>query len=101
MNLAHRLNYYRRIFPAYLGRSNSHLTFGHDSPDINYRFAPRSLGTGLAFEARQKETSEGGMVHVDERGDPWLEEKWDGYRRNFVKRNAALAYKSAFKLLYY
>lgn len=28
-------------------------------------------------------------------------EKWDGYRRNFVKRNAALAYKSAFKLLYY
>lgn len=74
MNLAHRRNYYRRIFPGYLGRSNSHLTFGHDSPDINYRFAPRSLGPGLAFEARQKETSEGGMVHLDERGDPWLEE---------------------------
>ena len=44
MNLARRLNYYRRIFPAYLGRRNSHLTFWHDAPDINHRFAPRSLG---------------------------------------------------------
>ena len=326
MNLAHRLNYYRRIFPAYLGRGNSHLTFWHDTPEMNRHFAPRALGeyympfvekadyagpfdqqgvplldyrgklgrqynpiaiaqfglgnfnlfcrtgreqrrhkfllaadwfvanletnraglrvwnhhfdweyrttlrapwhsalaqsqgisvlvraydeTGdgiylesaaLAFAALQKETSEGGMVHVDERGDPWLEEyivsppthilngfiwatwgvhdywlatgdeaarqflaatictlrrnlekydagfwslyelagtrlkmlashfyhrlhiaqlgvlqrltgeelfgqyaeRWDGYRRNFLKRNAALAYKSAFKLLYY
>lgn len=44
MKLAHRLNYYRRIFPAYLGKRNSHLTFWHDSPDINRHFAPRSLG---------------------------------------------------------
>jgi heparosan-N-sulfate-glucuronate 5-epimerase len=326
MNLARRLKYYRRIFPAYLGRGNSHLTFWHDSPEINRRFAPRALGeyympfvekadyagpfdqqgvplldyrgklgrqynpiaiaqfglgnfnlfcrtgqeqrrhkfllaadwfvanletnraglrvwnhhfdweyrttlrapwhsalaqsqgisvlvraydeTGdgmylesaaLAFAALQKETSEGGMVHVDEQGDPWLEEyivsppthilngfiwatwgihdywlttgdeaarqlfaatictlrrnlekydagfwslyelagtrlkmlaspfyhrlhiaqlgvlrrltgeelfgqyaeRWDGYRRNLLKRNAALAYKSAFKLFYY
>ncbi|HKT68786.1 MAG TPA: D-glucuronyl C5-epimerase family protein, partial [Terriglobales bacterium] len=44
MNLARRLNYYRRILPAYLGRGNSHLTFWHDSPEMNRRFAPRALG---------------------------------------------------------
>lgn len=44
MHLARRLNYYRRIFPAYLGRRNSHLTFWHDSPEMNRRFAPRTLG---------------------------------------------------------
>jgi len=44
MSLAHRLNYYRRIFPAYLGRRNSHLTFWHDSPEINLRSAAHKLG---------------------------------------------------------
>jgi heparosan-N-sulfate-glucuronate 5-epimerase len=44
MNLASRFKYYRRIFPAYLGRRTSHLTFWHDSPEINHRFASRSLG---------------------------------------------------------
>ncbi len=44
MALAHRLNYYRRIFPAYLGRRNSHLTFWHDSPEINAHCASRKLG---------------------------------------------------------
>ena len=28
-------------------------------------------------------------------------DQWDGYRRSFVKRNAALGYKALFKLLYY
>jgi heparosan-N-sulfate-glucuronate 5-epimerase len=28
-------------------------------------------------------------------------ERWDGYRRSALKRNAALAYKAVFKLLYY
>jgi heparosan-N-sulfate-glucuronate 5-epimerase len=44
MALAQRLNYYRRIFPAYLGRRKSHLTFWHDSPEINVRSGAHKLG---------------------------------------------------------
>ena len=44
MGLTHRWKYYRRIFPAYLGRRNSHLTFWHDSPEINPHFAVHKLG---------------------------------------------------------
>jgi heparosan-N-sulfate-glucuronate 5-epimerase len=44
MGLAHRLNYYRRILPAYLGLGNSHLTFWHDSPEINVHGTPHTLG---------------------------------------------------------
>jgi hypothetical protein len=37
-------------------------------------------------------------------GDPVFKqyaERWDSYRKNPVKRNAALGYKALFKLLYY
>ena len=44
MGLAQRVKYYGRIFPAYLGRRNSQLTFWHDTPEMNRRFAPRTLG---------------------------------------------------------
>ena len=44
MGLATRLNYYRRIFPAYLGLRNSHLTFWHDTPEINAYCLPQTLG---------------------------------------------------------
>jgi heparosan-N-sulfate-glucuronate 5-epimerase len=44
MGLASRLNYYRRIFPAYLGQRNSHLTFWHDSPEINAQSSRYRLG---------------------------------------------------------
>lgn len=44
MAFLQRLNYYRRIFPAYLGRRNSHLTFWHDAPEMNTHFAARKLG---------------------------------------------------------
>jgi len=44
MHLGRRLNYYRRIFPAYLGGGNSHLTFWHDSPEMNPRCSPHQLG---------------------------------------------------------
>lgn len=44
MGLAHRLNYYRRILPAYLGLCNSHLTFWHHSPRINDHCFPHTLG---------------------------------------------------------
>jgi heparosan-N-sulfate-glucuronate 5-epimerase len=44
MGLANRWNYYRRIFPAYLGLRNSHLTFWHDSPEINAQSSRYKLG---------------------------------------------------------
>lgn len=44
MGLANRLVYYRRIVPAYLGLRNSHLTFWHDSPEINVQCSPYKLG---------------------------------------------------------
>ncbi|PYP84305.1 MAG: hypothetical protein DMG65_22895 [Candidatus Angelobacter sp. Gp1-AA117] len=38
------LDYYRRIFSAYLGRAQSQLTFWHEVPEVNPRFTPNSLG---------------------------------------------------------
>ncbi|HUB01327.1 MAG TPA: D-glucuronyl C5-epimerase family protein [Terriglobales bacterium] len=37
MSLASRLNYYRRILPAYLGLGASQLSFWHETPEINPR----------------------------------------------------------------
>ena len=39
MSTAARLQYYRRVLPAYLGSGRSQLTFWHDTPEIN----PRAL----------------------------------------------------------
>ena len=44
MTIQQRLNYYRRLFPAYLGRQKSQLTFWHDPPELNERFQPNKLG---------------------------------------------------------
>ena len=44
MTLQRRLNYYRRLFPAYLGPKKSQLTFWHDLPEVNERFRPGELG---------------------------------------------------------
>ena len=35
MSLADRLHYYRRIFNAYLVPGQSHLTFWHETPQLN------------------------------------------------------------------
>ncbi len=37
MNTAARLQYYRRILPAYLGSGRSQLTFWHEMPEVNPR----------------------------------------------------------------
>lgn len=42
--LAGRLNYYRRIFPAYFGLGNSQLTFWHEYPEINSNYLRHKLG---------------------------------------------------------
>src|SRR5262249_4407639 len=39
-----RLNYYHRIFSAYLGSGPSQLTFWHETPEINPNFRPGRLG---------------------------------------------------------
>jgi hypothetical protein len=42
--LRQRLNYYRRIFPAYLSSGKSQLTFWHDTPEVNERCRWTELG---------------------------------------------------------
>jgi hypothetical protein len=42
--LRQRLNYYRRIFPAYLSSGKSQLTFWHDTPEVNERVRTNELG---------------------------------------------------------
>ena len=39
-----RINYYRRIFSAYLGSGKSQLTFWHDIPEVNPNARPGELG---------------------------------------------------------
>jgi hypothetical protein len=39
-----RLNYYSRLFPAYLGNQKSQLTFWHETPEVNEGCKPRELG---------------------------------------------------------
>jgi heparosan-N-sulfate-glucuronate 5-epimerase len=39
-----KINYWRRIVPAYLGRGASQLTFWHDQPTINERAFDHALG---------------------------------------------------------
>ena len=44
LTIQQRLNYYRRLFPAYLGPRKSQLTFWHDLPEVNERCQPTELG---------------------------------------------------------
>jgi hypothetical protein len=44
MSTLSRLNYYRRIFPAYLTSQKSHLTFWHEVPEVNENMKPGELG---------------------------------------------------------
>ncbi len=42
--LEKRLNYYRRIYSAYLTSNQSHLTFWHETPEVNQAAAPGEIG---------------------------------------------------------
>jgi heparosan-N-sulfate-glucuronate 5-epimerase len=44
LTIKQRLNYYRRLIPAYLGRQKSQLTFWYETPEVNERCEPRKLG---------------------------------------------------------
>jgi heparosan-N-sulfate-glucuronate 5-epimerase len=43
MSTLSRLNYYRRIFPAYLTSQKSQLTFWHEVPEVNENMKPGEL----------------------------------------------------------
>jgi hypothetical protein len=44
LRLRQRLNYYQRIFPAYLGAKKSQLSFWHETPELNERCEAKQLG---------------------------------------------------------
>jgi len=50
MSAAARLQYYRRVLPAYLGSGRSQLTFWHETPEINRRanFDPQTIANSAA-----------------------------------------------------
>jgi len=66
-----RLNYYRRIFSAYLTPAPSQLTFWHDQPDVNLRSFSAPLGEYYMSFARKAEypiTDQCGIPVLDYRG---------------------------------
>jgi heparosan-N-sulfate-glucuronate 5-epimerase len=64
-----RLQYYRRIFSAYLGSGKSHLTFWHETPQANSRANAHQLGEYYMLFA-EKADYEG---HHDSAGIPILD----------------------------
>jgi hypothetical protein len=64
-----RLNYYRRIFSAYLGNSKSQLTFWHETPELNADFLPGTMGAYYLTFAQKADYSDA----LDETGIPLLD----------------------------
>jgi hypothetical protein len=53
LTIQQRLNYYRRLFPAYLGPKASQLSFWHETPEANERFHTKELdGYYMSFTAK-------------------------------------------------
>jgi heparosan-N-sulfate-glucuronate 5-epimerase len=64
-----RLQYYRRIFGAYLVPGNSHLTFWHDAPQLN----PKAGGHQLGEYYMQFDEKADYPGHYDSAGIPMLD----------------------------
>ena len=64
-----RLQYYRRIFSAYLVPGNSHLTFWHDTPRENLNASIRQLGEYYMLFAEKADY----RGHYDSAGIPMLD----------------------------
>jgi hypothetical protein len=69
MAFIHRLQYYRRIFTAYLGSGKSQLTFWHETPAANPRALTDRLGEYYMLFA-EKADYDG---HHDDSGIPMLD----------------------------
>lgn len=69
MSFRKRMNYYRRIFAAYLTDRTSHLTFWHGIPEVNPNFDPAQIGEyNMAFLAKADYQGQ-----YDDRGIPLLD----------------------------
>jgi len=69
MSFRKRMNYYRRIFAAYLTDRTSHLSFWHGIPEVNPNFVPGKLGEYcMAFLAKADYRGQ-----YDDRGIPLLD----------------------------
>lgn len=64
-----RLNYYRRIFSAYLGISKSQLTFWHEAPELNAAFRTDEIGAYYMSFAQKADYAS----PLDEAGIPMLD----------------------------
>ena len=69
MPLASRLQYYRRIFAAYLSPGTSQLTFWHDHPQVNPNATSNQLGE-YYMPFSEKADYAG---HYDDTGIPMLD----------------------------
>jgi heparosan-N-sulfate-glucuronate 5-epimerase len=68
MTIHDRLNYYRRVFAAYLTPQKSQLTFWHEVPEMNHHFQPEELGEYyMTFTAKANYQG-----HYDQGGIPLL-----------------------------
>jgi heparosan-N-sulfate-glucuronate 5-epimerase len=64
-----RLQYYQRIFSAYLGPRNSHLTFWHETPEANARASVHQVGEYYMLLAQKADYA----GHQDSAGIPMLD----------------------------
>lgn len=69
MPISRRLQYYRRIFEAYLGSGESQLTFWHEQPEQNPSASPTSLAEYYMTFAQKADY----MGHHDASGIPMLD----------------------------
>ena len=69
MSIAHRLQYYRRIFGAYLMPGQSQLTFWHETPQANPNAHPDELGEYYMTFAEKADYK----GHYDSAGIPMLD----------------------------
>jgi hypothetical protein len=77
MPLATRIQYYRRVFSAYLGSGKSQLTFWHETPQENPRATIDRLGEYYMLFAEKADYAgyhdEGGIPMLDYRGQIGLQ----------------------------
>jgi heparosan-N-sulfate-glucuronate 5-epimerase len=64
-----RIDYYKRIFSAYLTKNKSHLIFWHEIPQLNENFEPGKLGEYYMTFTSKADFS----GHYDDEGIPMLD----------------------------
>jgi heparosan-N-sulfate-glucuronate 5-epimerase len=106
MRIASRLQYYRRIFSAYLAPASSQLKFWHDNPAVNERATIHELGEYyMGFEAKAAYDGpfdSGGVPLLDYRAsigqqyNPIAIAQWGLGNYNFAHRGGDAEHQSKF-----